>query len=137
MKIAIDYDNTFTLDRTLWLNFINSARSSGHDVRIVTARDERFDRTEDLKKLELVVPVIYCRSVAKKWYLTHFGDGFVPDVWVDDKAESILENSDFSPRGLAQWRASRDEVNSIILDSVPTESCKIDRLMKDHPDEQC
>lgn len=109
MNIAIDFDNTYTLDPFLWQAFINSAKSSGHDVRIVTARDERFDRTLALAELENRIPVIYCRGVAKKWYLTHFGEGFTVDVWIDDKPESILTNSEFSPDNLAAWRANRGE----------------------------
>ncbi len=109
MKIALDFDNTYTADPFLWNAFINSAHSSGHEVRIVTARNERFDRTAALVELEKHIPVIYCRGVAKEWYLTHFGDGFVPDVWIDDRPQSIFMNSEFAPDKLAEWRANRGE----------------------------
>lgn len=109
MKIALDYDGTYSSDPEFWNKMIRHARSSGHEVRIVTARDERFDRTAALAELEKRIPVIYCRGVAKQWYLTHFGDGFVPDVWIDDRPQSIFVNSEFSPEGLADWRANRGE----------------------------
>lgn len=107
MNIALDYDGTYSADPVLWDLFIVCAQSQEHEVRIVTARDERFDRTAALAELEKRIPVIYCRGVAKQWYLTHFGDGFVPQIWIDDKPESILANSTFAPDKLAEWRANR------------------------------
>lgn len=109
MNIALDYDNTFTADPEFWLDMIASAVASGHDVRIVTARDERFDRSDAMVNLESLIPIVYCRGVAKKWFMSHFGDGFVPDIWIDDRPESIFSNSDFEPAQLADWRATRSE----------------------------
>jgi hypothetical protein len=109
VKIALDYDKTFTLDPRFWFNFIVDARLCGHDVRVVTIRDDRLDRTAPLIDVENDVLVIYTRGVAKKWFCTHFGDGFVPDVWIDDNPRSILENSDATPEALVQWRAERGE----------------------------
>lgn len=109
MKIALDYDGTYSADPLMWDRFIHHAWSCGHEVRIVTARDERFDRTSALAELEQRIPVIYCRGVAKQWYLTHFGDGFVPDIWIDDRPQSIFANSEFAPDKLAEWRANRGE----------------------------
>lgn len=108
MKIALDYDNTYTLHPEFWQVFIGMATGAGHEIRVVTVRDERFDRTAPLIELEDILPVIYTRGVAKRWYLSHFGDGFVPDVWIDDSPDSIISNSSFSPDALAEWRATRD-----------------------------
>ena len=109
MKIALDYDNTYTIDPEFWNSYIDLAKSRGHEVRIVTIRDERFDRTPQLVKVEELVPIVYCRGIAKRWYLTHFGEGFEPDVWIDDKPETILANSTASPANLLEWREGRDE----------------------------
>jgi hypothetical protein len=109
MKIALDFDNTYSADPNFWNLFLRITKICGHEVRIVTARDERFDRTAALVELEQRVPVVYCRGVAKKWFMTHFGEGFAVDVWIDDKPESILINSEFAPDKLAEWRANRDE----------------------------
>ena len=108
MKIALDYDLTFSLDPAFWQSFALRAALSGHEVRIVTARDDRYDRTAPLAEVENMIPVVYCRGIAKKWYLEHFSD-FAPDVWIDDKPESILANSTAAPEVLAEWRASRTE----------------------------
>lgn len=113
MKIALDYDHTYSLDPSFWGWFVLTARSFGHEVKMVTVRDDRFDRTTKLVEAEKILSVIYTRGAAKKWYCEHFGDGFIPDVWIDDKPESILANSTFSPEGLAIWRAERGEGESL------------------------
>lgn len=107
MKIALDYDATYSLDPGFWDVVIDLAANAGHEIRIVTARDERYDRTPGLIAVEGKLPVIYTRGVAKRWYLSHFGEGFVPDVWIDDRPESIISNSTFEPDKLAEWRANR------------------------------
>lgn len=109
MKIALDYDLTYSLDPDFWIDFARNAAQRGHDVRIVTARDDRYDRTAPLVLAEAFLPVIYCRGVAKKWHCQHFVPDFIPDVWIDDKPQSILENSATSPEFLVQWRVDRAE----------------------------
>lgn len=107
MRIGLDYDNTYSADPRLWRKFIDAARDYGHDVRIVTARDDRFDRTVDMVNLERWCQVVYTRGTAKRWFCQRFCDDFVPDIWIDDLPESILGNSTTSTEDLAQWRATR------------------------------
>jgi len=109
LKISLDYDLTYSLDPAFWNLVIEFSKLFGHEVRIVTVRDERYDRTAPLIEAEKIVPVIYTRGVAKKWFMSHFGDGFMPDVWIDDKPESVMHNSTFSPEGLKDWRDTRGE----------------------------
>lgn len=109
MKIALDYDLTYSADPVLWREFISLAKAAGHDIRIVTARDVRLDRTGGIVFAEQFVEVIYCGGVAKKWFCERFVEDFSPDVWIDDKPESILVNSSAPPPGLVAWRATRDE----------------------------
>jgi NAD-dependent SIR2 family protein deacetylase len=104
MKIALDYDLTYSADPEFWDAFIVLAYKWGHDLRIVTVRDDRLDRRAPLVKLEKKIRVIYTRGVAKKWYCSHFTNGFVPDIWIDDKPESILNNSSATPEFLVGWR---------------------------------
>lgn len=115
MNIALDFDNTFSADPAFWRGFILTAREAGHDVRIVTTRDDRFDRTAPLIELESFVEVIYTRGVAKRHLLTSDPDAsaFKPHVYIDDKPESIIANSTTSPEDLAKWRADRGEGISI------------------------
>jgi hypothetical protein len=110
LKLALDYDNTYTLDPVFWSHVINSARQVGHEVRIVTIRDERYDRTAPLIELEKRIPVIFTRGVAKRWFVSHFVPDFAPvDVWIDDRPETIFQNSETTPEDLAAWRTGRGE----------------------------
>lgn len=109
MKIALDYDQTYTLDPMFWSRFVSTAKLDGHDVRILTIRDERFDRTQALAELEQRVQVVYTRGVAKRWYCSHFTDGFMPDIWIDDRPQTIINNSETTPEDLARWRAERTD----------------------------
>lgn len=115
MKIALDYDLTYSLDPDFWQWFARGADNFGHEIRIVTIRDDRFDRTQAMIDVERYFKVVYTRGVAKKWYMSHFGDGFIPDVWVDDRPETILSNSATTVEGLAEWREKRAEGPSIPL----------------------
>jgi hypothetical protein len=110
VKIALDYDNTYSLDPGFWQQFVWLAEVAGHEVRIVTVRDDRYDRTGPLVDVEKILPVIYTRGVAKKAWLTNNGAGdcWMPDIWVDDTPESILTNSPMTQDGLAEWRATRE-----------------------------
>lgn len=115
MKFALDFDKTYNADYALWDRFIRMATDAGHEVRIVTARDERKDLTPELRMALTVAefngagPAIFTRGIAKAWYCLHFGEGFVPDVWIDDKPVNILNNSTTSPDDLDAWRANRPE----------------------------
>ncbi|OJX48981.1 hypothetical protein [Devosia sp. 66-22] len=109
MRIALDYDKTYSLDPEFWEKVAVAAELHGHEVAIVTIRDPVLDRTLPLRNLEGKREVFYTRGVAKRWYLTHFGQGFVPDVWIDDNPDSIVANSTATPEGLAKWRAERGE----------------------------
>lgn len=116
MRIALDYDQTYTLDPTFWNAFIQMLYASrgDHEVCIVTVRDRNLDRTAELVKLERKVKVIYTAGVAKRWFLSHFGEGFVPDIWIDDKPESILYNSPTTPADLVIWRTARGEGDTVV-----------------------
>jgi hypothetical protein len=108
MKIALDFDNTFTLDPAFWFEFIELCRVFNVEVFIVTVRDSAFDRCELLDEVAKQVDVYYTDGVAKKWWMTHFAmsEHRTPDIWIDDKPESVLSNSPATPEFLALWRSS-------------------------------
>ncbi len=87
MKIALDYDRTYTLDPKFWNGIVHDADMSGHDVRIVTARHKVLDNIDH----KVPCPVIYCDGVAKKFFCHHVAD-WNPDVWIDNKPEDINNN---------------------------------------------
>jgi len=108
LKIALDYDSTYDADPKLWNSFIASCKTNGHTIFLLTYRDERYDKTPLLIELEDYIPVYYTRGVAKRWWAEQFGPGKI-DIWIDDRPESILDNSKFSPEALAEWRVGDRE----------------------------
>jgi hydroxymethylpyrimidine pyrophosphatase-like HAD family hydrolase len=102
MRIALDYDETYTLDKGFWGTFINYAKLSGHDIRIVTARDKNIDTIKE----DLGIEVIYCNGVAKRYYVER-NTGFRPDIWIDDCPENIINNSTYTEEELYLWRKER------------------------------
>jgi hypothetical protein len=92
MKIALDYDNTYTADPKLWNEFVKGAVKSKHAIRIVTYRSVTSDNEnliEAAKKLG--VRIMFTAGVAKRKHCTD--KGWEPDIWIDDKPESIIEDS--------------------------------------------
>lgn len=106
MKIAIDYDFTFTLDPEFWMWFIIDAIDSGHDPKIVTSRSPTLDNIDDI--FENICDVIYCDGVAKRFVCHHF-ENWDPDIWIDDKPSAVDNNSTATKEQLAEWRKTRDE----------------------------
>lgn len=104
MKIALDYDNTYTADREFWRSFIILCQRAGHMVFIVTHRERTRDSNDDLQNLEHNgCPVYFTGGVAKRWWCLHWGPGSV-DIWIDDKPEGVSTNSTMPLDKLTQWR---------------------------------
>lgn len=95
LKIAIDYDGTFTLDGHLWLNFAKQAQKFGHEVKIVTARNPNDDTIAETYGLD----VIYCDGKPKK-------DFYDADIWIDDDPRGIYIPSPITQAELDYWRAN-------------------------------
>lgn len=88
MKIALDFDDTYTRDPPFWDQFIENAEARGHDIRIVTFRKSLM-RDPALDFLATKIPVIYTEYIKKRMFCDSFG--FSPDVWIDDSPEFIVE----------------------------------------------
>jgi hypothetical protein len=104
MKIALDYDGTWTLSPKFWGEFVVKAHLNGVDIRIVTHRHDVLDQITDTPPY---IKIIYTDGVAKKWFCEHRGDRWVPDVWIDDKPKGILENGPLTEQEINEWRATR------------------------------
>lgn len=93
MKVAIDYDDTYTLDRGVWKSLVLFLRGSGADIRFVTYRypDGNEDDLEP-DAADLGIPIIYCSGKQKK-HVTESID-WNPDVWIDDSPETIVSLKD-------------------------------------------
>jgi len=84
VRIAIDYDGTYTADPGLWRRFIIDAESRGHRVVCVTCR--RRDNPID----ELLGVVLYYTEMAsKQWHMESIG--VKVDVWIDDMPETVVD----------------------------------------------
>lgn len=106
VKIALDYDDTYTKAPELWDRFITDANDLGHEVKVVTARNSIADKIPD----EFDCDIIYCDGIAKRFYCTWFAnktEGWVPEIWIDDKPSSIDNNSTATRDHLNKWRNER------------------------------
>jgi hypothetical protein len=85
--IAIDYDDTISLNVEAWTDIIKLFHSLGASVYIVTYR-----HSTQFKDMVLDIPnvkdVIFTGAVGKRKYCEDIG--IYVDVWIDDSPESIL-----------------------------------------------
>lgn len=79
MKIALDYDGTYTLDPEFWDAFIFEAKDRGHSVVIVTSRSK-----DEPIESKTACHVIYCSYDAKEKF-------YNPDIWIDNDPRYITE----------------------------------------------
>jgi len=85
VRIALDYDGTYTRDPTLWACFIDLVRDVGHEIVCVTMRD-----ANDPEEAIIGVPceVIY---TSRKGKLAHMAEiGKPVDIWIDDDPRWIM-----------------------------------------------
>ena len=88
VRIALDYDGTYTLDRQLWDGFIFAAQESCHEVLIVTMRDEGEDVGSNASGARPPCEVIYTRRQAKLPFMERAG--LHVDVWIDDNPRWLM-----------------------------------------------
>lgn len=104
LKIALDYDMTYDRDVPFWSEFIQLAERHGHDIRIITHRHPELDKITDVAEH---IKISYTDGVAKKWYCEHREDLWTPDIWIDDKPKSILENGPLTQAEVEEWRKNK------------------------------
>lgn len=102
MKIALDYDGTYTADPPLWDRFIRWARLGGHKVYIVTMRHAKDDTIDSIP--EGVNGVVYCDGGRKKTVTESLGIDIA--IWIDDNPEGIHVGSVYTDKELEAWRAN-------------------------------
>ena len=105
MRIALDFDETFTLHPEFWARFVRETEREGHYVAIVTARDEHHDGINWSSVGLGAAPcrVIWCDGLPKKEFCASIGEKF--DVWIDDNPHGILHGTTMKSREhLKAWR---------------------------------
>lgn len=80
MRIALDYDKTYTADPELWNRFIRDAQSRGHVVFIATMRYPH----ETIENAP--VGVVYTSRQAKSKMVN-------ADIWIDDSPAWIFQDA--------------------------------------------
>lgn len=114
MKIALDFDGTFTADPHLWSLFIFNARNAGHEVRIVTMRCRIKDGINwsavwsdmPTRLHDAPCEVIWCDGHAKREWCRSIG--WEPDIWIDDDPYSLVHGSKWAHESpeLIAWRVT-------------------------------
>jgi len=99
MNIAIDYDDTYTLNPRMWDEFIQRAYEYDCEVYLVTWRDgeNRSMRDEVEKDLRYVLRegfIHFTNLKAKRKYMED--QGIYIDVWIDDNPYAILHDGDIT-----------------------------------------
>ena len=87
MKLALDFDGTYTADPLFWDKVLSLAKHYGHEIWFVTMRHEG---SENLPST-LGNPVIYTGRKAKKKFCEEMGHNF--DIWIDDNPEWLFTDS--------------------------------------------
>lgn len=84
MKIALDFDETYTEDPILFGNLVRLAKARGHEVKIVTWRKDTDNANEDIREAArtLGIGVVYCAGIAKM-------KCYAADVWIDDSPYAV------------------------------------------------
>jgi len=94
IRIALDYDGTYTADPDLWLSFVTKAINRGHEVLIVTMRFPEELADIDPNLLDLGVEVIPTSRKAKRQFLIDNRGGLqMPNIWIDDNPLWIYEDA--------------------------------------------
>lgn len=119
MKIALDFDQTYTLDPDCWDDIICGFYNCGHEVCIVTVRHPYWDAHPLLDELKAVygVNIIFTDGKAKKAFCEELGINI--DVWIDDRPQTVINDSawNHSHPDLKQWRI--DNYAKLLADGYP------------------
>jgi hypothetical protein len=85
MRVALDYDGTYTRDPELWDEFIKALIHRGHKVICVTMR-------KPTETIEMPCDIIYTSRAAKQPFLDALD--IIIDVWIDDNPCWILVDAE-------------------------------------------
>lgn len=89
--LALDYDQTYTLDPEFWDLVIAAAKFRGHSVICATMRHEH--EGDDVKRdlADKVEKIIFTGRKAKYAYVQDLG--YYPSVWIDDNPLWLYRDS--------------------------------------------
>ncbi len=88
MRIAIDYDDTYTADPVTWCKVIRVLEEAGHKVVCVSSRFADYDNFEELgRHIPRNMNLVLCDHNAKAEVMANRGT--LVDIWIDDNPNSI------------------------------------------------
>jgi hypothetical protein len=87
MIIAIDFDDTFTVDPRTWRSVISTLQAAGHTVICATARSHSEANERDLSAAT-GVKVVFCGIEVCKRHACAWA-GYEVDVWIDDTPSAV------------------------------------------------
>jgi hypothetical protein len=85
MRIALDYDGTYTRDPVLWANFIADCIGRGHEVVCVTMRSSEIPEEQILG---VPCEVIYTDRRGKVGHMLNIGRPVA--IWIDDDPRLLM-----------------------------------------------
>jgi len=84
MRLALDYDQTYTVDPEFWDAFMANAQVRGHEIICVTMRGPQA-------KVPMNCPIVYTSGEAKVPFCEQHG--IKVDVWIDDQPYRLVEGA--------------------------------------------
>ena len=87
MTIALDYDDTYTLNPELFNEIIKVFKSHGYKVLIVTYRHSTAFNDMNMN-IKGISDYVFTGGIAKEKYCNECGIEI--DIWIDDSPEAII-----------------------------------------------
>lgn len=101
LRIALDYDNTYTADNVLWDAFIKLSVSLGHSVYIVTMRNPTLDAIAHAlpkSRPSSTVTGTLSESTVQKYMESNLISGWTTSqkgfIWAHNSQKNNLKNGD-------------------------------------------
>jgi hypothetical protein len=91
MLLALDFDETYTLDPEFWDLLIAAAKHRGHSVICATMRHEHEGEEIIAALGDKVEAIIFTGRKAK--HANVHEQGYYPSVWIDDSPHWLYEDS--------------------------------------------
>lgn len=91
MNIAIDFDDTITVDTTFWQQFILNAINDGHSVYLISSRTptaENLTYIQTCLTEKIKIPIYLIHNEAKKDFI--YRKNINIDIWIDNDPISII-----------------------------------------------
>jgi FkbM family methyltransferase len=89
LRIALDWDDTYTRDPAAWAQVVAALTAAGHEVVLVTARED-IERNWQLCKIPGILAhhrYFTGHKPKREWMETR---GVPVDIWIDDRPEAIV-----------------------------------------------